>query len=241
MRRSLAIATIGVCAFVTISVVWLNMTYYGTVNAIESISTINSKDELFVYISHGTSVLKERRWQILLKQKTSVLIIPEDLSDDLFVAHFRNGKLYKYDLKGFGYGGSAFVYQGHIYWGRGHLRGETGPTMWTWNETNFVPLSHSETEIIDEHVKYLGDSMQAQGWQEGSLVHGQMTCAIGSTEITINRVAPDSQDQVFLTVIQNGKTNNLETLLDLKNGYQQISQNEYEQLMEKKLNFTSQP
>lgn len=234
MRRFLAILVAGVCAFVVISVVWLDITIYGTIDAIESISTINSKDELFVYIGHTTAVLKGRRWQIALKEITSVPLIPEHVSDDLLVAHFRNGKLNKYDLKEFGYRGSAFVYQGHIYWGRGYLRGETGPIMWMWDETNFVPLSPSTTGLIDDQVKNLFDSMHAEGWQECFLIHGRITCVLGSTEITINRVA-DSQDQVFLTAIQNGKTNNVETLLDLKNGYRRISKNEYKQLIEKKM------
>ena len=235
MRKFLAIVIIGASAFVIICAVWLNTTYYGVISTIEGVSTINSKTELFVYIGHGTSVLRERRWQIMFKELTSVLFIPEHASDDLLVIHFQNGKLYKYDLKGFGYGGTAFAYQGHVYWGRGRLRDETGPTIWMWDGANFVPLSDSQTELLNEHVKFISDSTHANGWEEGSLVHSQMTCTLGSTEIKLNRISPDSRDQVLLTVIQNGKTNNMETLLDLKNGYQRISGNEYEQLKEKEV------
>jgi hypothetical protein len=223
--------------------IWLGSRWYGEIEVVQEVSVLNSKEELFVFINHNKAVLGERTIILLAKNLTSTFLFPEHVSDDLLVVHLKNGNVSKYDLKGFGSGGSPFVYQGNIYWMRGSERLNTEPTMWRWNGSKFVALSEAEASLLDyNHIKDIDKATKQEGWNQSSFNLGfrvpEMTVHLQNSEV---KVYGESQLQVNgksardrVLLVQSGKTNAPEMLIDIVKGYQGISKEEYLKLKEHK-------
>ena len=212
---------------------WFGMRIYAVISTV-NVSTVRAlytNDELFIFIGHGTSGLTGVRAKLWLEEATSVLHSPESITEDLLVVHVNDGRVSKYDLKGFDFGGSPFVTHGHVYWARGRSRGETGPNKWKWDGFNFLALSETEASLLDyDHVKDIDVATRAEGWAQTSFVGAQMTCKMQGNEIRIfAKREPISAgiERVQVSLVQPGKTNSAETLIDVEEGYRQISRDEY--------------
>ncbi len=223
--------------------IWLGTRWYGEIEVVQRISVLNSKEELFIFINHNKAVLAETRAKLLAKHLTSMFLFPEHVSDDMLVVHLKNGKVSKYELKGFGSGGTAFVHQGNIYWMRGSESLDTEPTIWRWNGSKFVALSEAEASLLDfHHIKDIDEITKQEGWNQNSFGLGdrvpEVTVHLQNADV---KVYGESQLQVKgkstrdrVLLVQSGKTNVPEMVIDIAKGYQKISKEEYLKLEEQK-------
>lgn len=220
------------------SAFWLESRWYAVIDVVQTITVLNSRDDLFVFIEHDEAVLTDTRFRLLAKQVTSVPNIPEHVSDDLLVVRMKDGKLSKYDLKGFGSGGSSFVHHGDVYWSRGRERGDTGPTKWKWDGSKFPSLPEAEAALVDyNHLKNVDESTKNEGWNQASFKIGdreaEVTIRLRNENVKVygeseNGTSP--RERVFL--VRSVNTNAPEILIDIVKGYREISKEQYFKLRE---------
>jgi hypothetical protein len=224
--------------------VWLGGRWYGVIDTIQGVTIFYSKSEMFVFIGHSKAVLADSRFKIIGKQLTSGLLIPNHVSDDMMAAHFKNGKTSTFDLKGIGYSGSAFVYRGdfYCYWGGELARNST----WKWNGSNFTMLSSNEVTALDHQIdqkfKYVSESTRAEGWNEKYFQAGWKEpgaiIPLESGEVKvyadIHPMSHKRNDRARIMLVQSGNTNSPEMVIDVVEGYQGISKEEYLELKAQK-------
>lgn len=221
------------------------MRWYGVIDSVQEVTTFYSQDEVFVFIAHGRAILADNRILLLLKQLTSVLLFPDHVSDDLLVARFKNGKVLKYDLNGFGFGGGPFVYRGEIYWSRGRETGDSGPSLWRWDDSKLVPLSDREALVMGyDEIKDLDTMTRSEGWKQQRFQAGwdrpEVTMPLRSGYVRVyaekQSLANGRNDRVRVMLAELGNSNSPEVLIDVAEGYQQISRVEYLKLKSQKSN-----
>lgn len=237
MKKAILLLT-GLALVIVAFALWLLSPYYGTTEAVQKVTALSSKAELYVFIGHSKALLKDTRLRLWAKQLASPFLVPERISDDLLVVHLKDGILSKYDLKGFGPFGAFFVYHGEVYWGRARLRGKTGPYTWKWEGSKFVPLSEAETALLDDtNLKDTNETTKVEGWTETYFNKGQMICQLQDRAIQIyqnNEPKSSGRQRMRVFLRDTGSTNAVETLIDVNWGYQQIGKAEYLHLKQHK-------
>ena len=218
------------------SVLWCGTRWYGVIDSVQGVTILYSKDAMFAYISHGRSILTDRRWRLMAKSLASMLQFPEHVSEDLLVVHLEKGMLAKHDLRDFGFGGGPFVYHGEVYWGRGSERVGYGPTIWRWDGSQFIPLSDSEVSLFNaEKIKDVDATTRAEGWYakafKVSWSKPEVTVQLLSGNFRIYAVvqplANGRNERIRIMLKELGSSNAPETLIDVVEGYQKINREEY--------------
>jgi len=208
---------------------WLGGHWYGVIDAIQGVTIFYSKNEMFIFIGHSKAVLEGRRLNLIMNEELSGLLFPDHVRDDLLVAHLKDGKLLKSDLKGFGYFGTPFACQGQAYWYLGISN------IYRLHDSNVVPLSHDETSLLDSQITSLGESSRAAGWKD-KFFHveasvPEVTVRMQSEEVRVyadvQALANGRNQRVRVMLARSGTTNATDTLIDVVQGYQRIKKEEY--------------
>jgi hypothetical protein len=232
-----------ICVFgvaISGSAIWLGSRWYGAIDVVQTITVLSSKDDLFVFVNHNTAVLVDTRFDLLAKQVTSVLNFPEHVSDDLLVVEVRDGSVLKHDLKGFGSGGSAFVYKGDIYWSRGRERNDKGPIKWKWNGSRFAALNVTEASLLDyNHITDIDAATKKEGWNQYSLTSGyrdsEVTVPLRDGDVKVYVESEDGRNpRERVLLVQNTNASVPQTLIDIPKGYRAIGKDEYFRLKDQK-------
>jgi hypothetical protein len=219
------------------SAIWLGTYAYRVTDAIQAVTVFYSKDEMLVFIGHSKAILAGRRIDIIRKQITSGLLVPEHVSDDLLVAHLKDGVISKNDLRGFGFFGTPLAHRGHAYWYVGVSN------IWEVNDSNLVALSPTETSTLDGRFNTIGESNRTEGWNKKNFQPGwknpEVIIPLQGEEVKVyadvNPIRNGQNHRVRIMVAQIGKTNMPETVIDIVEGYQKISKAEYSKLITQKI------
>jgi hypothetical protein len=212
-----------------------------TENITTGVVALYSKDELFIFIGHGTSVLAGPRTKLWLERVAYIPQFPDSVAKDLLVVHFKEGKLSQYDLKGFEYSGSPFIYHGQLYWGRGLSHNDVGPSRWKWNGSEFIGLSDPEASLLNAQAEYFDEMTIREGWKQTSFpLRGHepsIVVRLGDKELRLlAQVEPLSgeRDRARVMLGELGSTNSPKVIIDITEGYQRITEREYLQLKAQK-------
>jgi hypothetical protein len=218
------------------SAFWLGTRWYGVIDAIQGVNVLYSDNEIFVFVGHGKAVLAGARIRLIAEDLTSVLHIPDHVGDDLLVAHFKDGKLSTNDLKGFGYFGAPFAYQGQGYWYLGISN------IWKLDGSNVISLSMAETALLVGQIKDIDTVTRAEGWDRNffhtSWEKPEAIIHLRSGDVKVyadvQPLANGRNYRVRVMLAQIGKTNPPETLIDIVEGYQKISKEKHLKLKAQK-------
>jgi len=208
---------------------------YGVNTYIDStILGLWSEDELFVFIGHGTSIIKGNRAKLPFERLTYTPQFPEQDRKDLLVAHVKGDTISVFDLKGFGYSGSPFVYNGSVYWARGQAHGDRGPCRWKWADSVFTALSAAETKELNQQIGDFDATTRAEGWSQISMKFGGNTPEfpfhLRSGDIVVlgeSIAQPDGSERNRITLLRRVRPEVRKVVIEVLVGYREATKKDY--------------
>ena len=232
-----AVAIVGLAVVVYLQ---LSKALYGVNTFVDSyILVLSSKDEVFIFVGHGTSLMKGKRGSLYLDRLTYTAQFPEDEREDLLVARIKGSTTAVLDMQGFGYSGSPFVAHGNVYWGRGQARGDVGPSRWKWDGAKFSALSDIQAKELNEQVADFDASTKAEGWSLASVriggVSSQSVFHLSAGDVAVvgeEFTDPDSSARLRVVVSRPGLAQDKKALIEVPVGYQETTKTNYLRLRE---------
>jgi hypothetical protein len=221
-----------ICIVAAVYFVAFHKLYTVEVSLDRYVNILWNKSEAFIFISRKTTGDKETPLGIIYHVFMGIFDLPDiDHKNDITVVHVFDGKRESSVLEGVESSGTAFPYQGDVYysgtWSRDGHNGNPHYHIWRWDGKVFAKIEDEERQRIFRNFQYFSDIIKKEGWSEATIPRSATDATL---ELMLRSVPMrvEIQESNGRVVLQ-GRTNetSIETLIETPSKVKLVGKKEY--------------